>query len=103
MTYDEHIMGDHGEEDAEMRKFLELQAKGTLTNPGLIVKDEPGRLLYYSTIGIQAENRIMKIKIMKVVTETDREPAEVVTWTPLRKGDNIRNGVIIYGTNYISD
>lgn len=98
-TYAEHILGDHAEEDARIRECMEPQIKRTLISPDIIIQDEVGRNLYYNTVVIRYEGRAAKIKILKVVVETDREPNEIVTWTPLRKGDNIKNGEIEYERN----
>ena len=101
-TYAEHIMGDHESADARLRANLEEQIKLTLQSPDAIIRDETGRRLYYNTVIIRNESLSAKIKILKVVVETDRHPHEVVTWTPLRKGDSIRNGAIEYArTNSI--
>ena len=95
-TYDEHITGDHDLRDAKVRKLMESQVRRTLSSPDVIIKDTTSRLLYYNTIVIRYETRLPKIKTLKVVVDTDRSPHEVVTWTPLRKGDSIKDGVIIY-------
>lgn len=95
-TYDEHIIGDHGTRDAEIRKLMELKVKQTLIAPDVIIEDSSARHLYYSTIVIRYEMHDYKIKTLKVVVDTDRIPHEIVTWTPLRKGDSIKDGVIIY-------
>lgn len=91
-TYHEHILASHGTKDAMYRAQIEKEAQRTLTAPSLIVFDGM-RHLYYRAIGIIDD--ILKIRTLKVVVETDRTPQEVVTWTVLRKGDNIK-GEIVY-------
>ena len=94
-TYDEHITEDHSVQDFNFRKSMEPRVKQTLISPDIIIKDGK-RNLYYNTVVIRHEEGLPKVKILKVVVDADRIPNEVVTWTPLRKGDAIRNGVIIY-------
>lgn len=95
-SYAEHVTGDHSDRDAKIRQAMEPQVRQTISSPDVIVEDTDGRHLYYNTIVIRFDERTPKIKILKVVTETDRTPGEVVTWAPQRKGDTIENGVIIY-------
>ena len=103
-TYDEHITEDHDLQDAKFRKSMEPRVKQTLISPDVIIKDGK-RNLYYNTVVIRHEEGLPKVKILKVVVDADRIPNEVITWTPLRKGDAIRNGVIFYerGTIDLSD
>lgn len=91
-TYSEHILASHSSKDANYRSQIEKESRQTIENPTLIVFDGT-RNLYYRTIGIIDE--VLKIRTLKVVVETDRTPQEMVTWTILRKGDNVK-GVIIY-------
>ena len=94
-TYTEHILASHGAKDAMYRAQIESEAQRTLKAPTLIVFDGM-RNLYYRAIGLVDEmGELLKIRTLKVLVETDRTPQEVVTWTILRKGDNVK-GAIIY-------
>lgn len=92
-TFTEHIVGDHSDADVEIRKQLEPVARSTLEYPDLIIRDK-GRHLYYRVIALSDE--VLKVRILKVVVDTDRSPHEVVTWTAARKGDNIADGEVIF-------
>lgn len=98
-TFHEHILGDHANEDAKMRIKLEPHAFETLVRPSAIVKDRENnsRRIYYSVVALQYEEPEWHFKILKVVVETDRTPNEVVTWMVVRRGDKIKDGVMIYG------
>ena len=92
-TYIEHILKDHSPQDSAYRMQIEREARITILTPSLIVSDGE-RNLYYKVIGLTGEN--LKIRMLKVVVEKNRNPQEVVTWTILRKGDNVK-GDVIYG------
>ncbi len=92
-TFDEHIIGDHGDKDGEFRKMLEPSAKMVLASPSLIIQDGTRRL--YCKLIAAKQNDPLKIRILKVVVE---ENGEVVTWTLQRKGESILGGELVYGT-----
>lgn len=94
LTFKEHILGDHYSADAAFRAALEPAAKFTVTNPHLII-DDNGRHLYYRLTTFIEEDDV-KVKILKVVIDTDRTPHGVVTWTTARKGDAVKKGAVIY-------
>ena len=105
-TFHEHILSDHADEDAKIRQKLESSAIATLINPSLIAEDNQNnsRHIYYGVVALQYEEPELRVKMFKVVVETDRTPNEVVTWTVLRRGDRIENGVILYGQRiFVSD
>lgn len=90
------MTSDHDKQDAEVRKAIEPQVRLTIIAPDIIIKDADGRYLYYRVIVLCHKEEMLKVKILKVVTESDMTPSGAVTWTPIRKGDDINNGVIIY-------
>ena len=105
-TFDEHILSDHTDEDSKIRQKLESSAIATLINPSLIAEDNQNnsRNIYYGVVALQYEEPELRVKMFKVVVEADRTPNEVVTWTVLRRGDKIENGVILYGQRiFLSD
>lgn len=95
-TYEHHVIGDHDTQDVKIRARTEKNAKQTIINPNLIAKDDSTRHLYYNAVAIRDEENNTKVKLLKVVVDADRTPNEVVTWTPIRKGDNLGCGAIIY-------
>lgn len=92
-TFDEHIIGDHGDKDGEYRKMLEPSAQLVLASPSAIINDG-SRKIYYDLIALE-QSPELKIRMMKVVVEDN---GEVVTWTLQRKGDSIPGGELVYGT-----
>lgn len=81
-TYQEHIDKDHQYEDSEYRKHAEEQAKITIEKPQMIIRneDDQNRDMYYRIVTMEYEKEQKKLKNMKVIVETDREPNEIVTW-----------------------
>ena len=80
-TFDEHILSECPRE--------------ILAHPSLIAEDN-SRHLYYGAVISHDENEL-RVKILKVVVDIEKTPNEIVTWTTLRNGDEIENGVILYG------
>ncbi len=95
-TYEEHVIGDHETRDAKVREETEHNAKQTIISPNIIIEDDASRHLYYNAIVISENERPQKVKLLKVVVDSDRNPNEVVTWLSLRKGEKIEGGAIIY-------
>lgn len=104
ITYESHVIEDHSDKDAVFRKNVEGQVKNVIVNPDFIVAEEP-RNLYYKLVSIGAEEYI-KLKIMKVVVDADKEPNEIVTWIPMSKvKEKLKAEAIIYerGKEDLSD
>ncbi len=95
-TYEEHLIGDHETRDAKIREETEHNAKQAIISPDIIIEDDALRHLYYNAIAISENEQSHKIKILKVIVDSDRTPNEVVSWIPLRKGDKVGGGAIIY-------
>lgn len=80
----EHVVGDHGEKDATVRRSVEPNAKKTLKDPEFIMKDPAfeSRLQYLRLDLVGVEGRMKKIKPVKVVIEPDENSDgwKVVTW-----------------------
>lgn len=105
-TYLDHVEGDHSEKDAGLRRKIESCVKETVKSPQYIYEEfGSSRHLYYNVIAISENVEKLKMKLLKVVVDADREPNEVVTWTPLRKGDKVEGGAMIYerGKDDLSD
>lgn len=89
-TFEFHIAGaDHNQSDIDFRRRIVQQARQTINSPEFIIK-ESSRNIYLKLIIIPYQDNLIKIKPLKVVVDADREPNEIVTWTPLNK----MNGVI---------
>ena len=96
-TLNIHIAGsDHDRQDSAFRKQIMSQAQQTIINPEIIVKDK-SRLIYFRIIVIPYQETLVKLKPIKVVVDIDRQPNEVVTWTPLNKmNTTFESEAIIY-------
>ncbi len=98
-TFHEHILSDHADEDSKIRQKLESCAIATLINPSLIAEDneDNSRHIYYGVVALQYKEPELRVKMFRVVVDTDRTPNQVVTWTVVRRGDKIEDGVMLYG------
>ena len=100
-TFQEHIDKDHNYADAIYRKSAEMQVKNALVNPHLIFTNRNinNRNVYCKLI--PAKNLASgeyRLKFLKVVVDTDREPNEIATWVAQSKVKEIvLEEWIIYG------
>ena len=86
-TFDEHIKKDHDDDDAAIRIKNEEHAKKAIARPHLVILDpeDHDRHIYYRIILANNGEPLKKVKNMRVVVDTDREPNEVVTWIVEKK------------------
>lgn len=86
-TYDSHVVGDHDNSDAKMRKAIEEQAKIVIQSPSVIYEEEDhvGRYKYKGLITIPCDNNQMKLCGLLAIVDTDRTPHELVTWMAQNK------------------
>ena len=95
-VYNDHICGDHADNDSEVRKSLEEHVKYSIEHPRFIVKatDFEGRRVYLDLADIAREDRI-HVRPLFIVTEAD---GKIVTWFA-KRSMNIKvpqDGGIIY-------
>lgn len=96
-----HIAGaDHSPNDSIFRRSIIEQAEQTIIDPEIIIKDN-SRNIYLKLIVVPYQDDLIKIKPLKVVVDADRQPGEVVTWTPLNKMNGaFESEAIIYARNF---
>ncbi len=86
-TFDEHIRQAHEPDDALIRIKNEEHAKRAVAYPHVVLRDptDHDRHIYYRIILANNGTDLKKIRNMRVIVYTDREPNEVVTWIVERK------------------
>ncbi|MBR1728290.1 MAG: hypothetical protein IJ728_02060 [Selenomonadaceae bacterium] len=99
-TFVEHIIGDHANKDAEVRRLIEDQVKFVLQSPYFIIKDQknPNRWKYLGLVEVPQEDQ--KIKTVGIIIEIEKEPFNIITWYARRVMDElVINGGMIYAAN----
>ena len=95
-TYENHIKKDHNQEDAAFRIKMEVQAQKAITTPQFIIAKKE-RNEYHRIARVPMEKGLEKLKHMYVITDTDRDPNEVVTFIASSScRGTLETGSIIY-------
>jgi hypothetical protein len=97
--FDDHIIGDHSEEDAQYRSQLVQFAGRTIENPLYIFKNSPNpddsRLRYVNMDFISGKDGDASLQIFVVVTDSQKE--EVETFIPMKRiKPGLIEGMVVY-------
>jgi len=96
-TFDSHIAGDHGANDACTRIAAEPHVPPVIERPDMIIQDNgcDSRYHYWGIVSEIQGDRI-KVRGLQVIIETACAPHEVVTWfrTSRVKSEYAKEGVV---------